>query len=65
MSVDFPRAWQIARAAPWVAHDPRCSFRDTHGCFLCDCQVLTEHPEYQDDVLHGVDGTVLGVDGQS
>ena len=53
MSVDFPRAWQIARATPAEDHDPRCSYAQTSGAILCDCRVLTEHPEYLDDVLQG------------
>lgn len=54
MSVDFPRAWQIARAVPPAEHPhPKCSFRQTGGGLLCDCEVLTEHPEYVEaDVLH-------------
>lgn len=56
MSVDFPRAWQIARMALMEDHDPECSFRQTDGAVLCDCHVLTEHPEYKDDVLQGKDG---------
>jgi hypothetical protein len=56
MSIDFPRAWQIARAADWNEHDPTCSYRTERGALLCDCHVITEHPEYLDDVLQGVDG---------
>lgn len=40
-------------------HDPRCSFRQEKGGILCDCAVLTEHPEYADGVLHTTDGEVL------
>jgi hypothetical protein len=45
-AIDFPRAWEIARAAPMAEHDPRCSFRQCDGAMLCDCPVLTAHPEY-------------------
>ncbi len=51
MSVDFPRAWEIARAVTPAEHDWRCSFALTAGAILCDCHVLTQHPEYTDDVL--------------
>lgn len=51
MSVDYPRAWEIARAAPFEKHHPKCSYRKTAGGFLCDCAVLTEHLDYKDDVL--------------
>ena len=44
--MDFPRAWEIARAAPLDKHHERCSFRQTGGALLCDCEVLTKHPEY-------------------
>ena len=51
MSIDFPRAWEIARAAPAEQHHQQCSFRQTSGAVLCDCAVVNEHPEYLDDVL--------------
>ena len=51
MSVDFPRAWQIARTVSAASHDPECSYALTHGAILCDCHVLTAHPDYVDDVL--------------
>ena len=44
--MDFPRAWEIARAEPIEAHDPRCSYARTTGALLCDCRVLTKHEEY-------------------
>lgn len=44
--VDFPRAWQIARSVPPQQHPhPKCSFRQTDGALLCDCDVLYKHPE--------------------
>jgi len=52
MSVDFPRAWQIAHEAPMDKHVPLCSFRQTNGGVLCDCDVLYNHPEVKDDVMH-------------
>lgn len=51
MSVDYPRAWQIARASD--EHVPACSFRVTGGALLCDCDVLWDHPEFLDDAMHG------------
>ena len=56
MSVDFPRAWEIARATPMEQHHPECSFRQTSGAILCDCAVINEHPEYLDDVLQTAGG---------
>ena len=44
--MDYPRAWQIAREAPMDRHHPKCSFRQTAGGLLCDCDVITKHPEY-------------------
>ena len=60
MSVDFPRAWEITRTVPAIEHDPRCSYARTVGGMLCDCWVLTSHPEHEDpDVKYGTDGVVL------
>lgn len=56
MSVDYPRAWEIARASALEEHSPECSYRQTGGGILCDCRVLTEHPEYSDDVLQTAGG---------
>lgn len=56
MSVDFPRAWEIARATKRNKHHPECSYRTQRGGYLCDCEVLTEHPEYKDNVLQGAGG---------
>lgn len=44
--IDYPRAWEIARSAPMSEHDLRCSYRQCDGGMLCDCPVLTAHPEY-------------------
>jgi hypothetical protein len=51
MSVDYPRAWEIARAAPLESHHSKCSFSVSKGGILCDCDVVYRHPEYLDDVL--------------
>lgn len=60
MSVDFPRAWEIARAVPTEVHDPQCSYAQTASGMLCDCWVLTKHAEYLDDsVMHGAGGVVI------
>lgn len=56
MSVDVPRAWEIARATPDESHDPRCSYRQSRGGLLCDCEVLTEHREFRDTVLQTYGG---------
>jgi len=51
MSIDYPRAFEIARAAPMEAHHKDCSYRICRGGLLCDCDVIYQHPEYLDDVL--------------
>jgi hypothetical protein len=56
VSVDFPRAWEIARAAPAERHHPECSFRQTGGAILCDCAVVNNHPETLADQLHTAGG---------
>ena len=45
--MDFPRAWQISRATHESFHHIDCSYRKTHGGLLCDCHILTKHPEYE------------------
>ncbi len=57
MSVDYPRAWEIARATRAENHHEDCSFAQTHGAILCDCDVLTEHPEFKDDILQMAAGS--------
>ncbi|WP_326646669.1 hypothetical protein OG884_18725 [Streptosporangium sp. NBC_01755] len=47
--MDFPTAWEIARATPVAEHDPDCSYALHNGGFLCDCHVLTRHPQYLAD----------------
>lgn len=44
--MDYPRAWEVARAVEPEYHHNECSFNVTNGAMLCDCKVLTEHPEY-------------------
>lgn len=56
MSMDFPRAWQLCRATPAEQHHERCSYR-TDG-LLCDCEVVMQHPEKLDDVIHTLDGEI-------
>ena len=45
--MDFPRAWEIARATPVTDHHVDCSYYQAG--MLCDCKVLTDHPEYKKD----------------
>lgn len=61
MALDFPRAWQIARAAPADAHHPKCSFAQTGGAFLCDlgCPVIADNAEFKCPAMHGADGKVV------
>lgn len=62
MSLDFPRAWQIASAAPLEAHHPECSYVQTTGALLCDlaCPVIADSPEFQCSVMHVRDGVAVG-----
>jgi hypothetical protein len=60
MSIDFPRAWQIARASNMEEHHEQCSYRQTEGVVLCDCDVIHEHPEYLDDILQTENGVPYG-----
>lgn len=59
MSVDIPRAWQIARSQPINLHEEKCSHRQMGERFLCDCEILTSHPEYQDGETHTAIGKIL------
>ncbi len=45
--MDFPRAWEITKASKNEDHHIDCSWRQAG--LLCDCKVLTEHPEYLED----------------
>jgi hypothetical protein len=47
--MDFPTAWDIAQKIEPKDHHPRCSFALTNGAILCDCAVLTRHPQYVAD----------------
>lgn len=61
MSLNFPRAWELARAAPPAAHDPLCSYVQTSGALLCDltCPVISESLEFACEALHGKGGAVV------
>ncbi len=59
MSVDFPRAWELAAATRLAEHHPKCSYRQTGRALLCDCDVLSQHPETVDTVMHGRGGGVI------
>jgi hypothetical protein len=62
MALDFPRAWELARAAEPGAHHPQCSYLATepHGAFLCDevCPVIADAPEFQCAAMHSRGGQV-------
>lgn len=60
MSVDFPRAWEIAAAAAPEYHHNDCSFNVSGGGVLCDCDVLNKHPEHMDAInLFGAGGVLI------
>lgn len=66
MSIDYPRAWEIAQAAPIAKHDPKCSYAQTGGALLCDCDVVFQHPETLDeDVLYTASGKPFRVEAKS
>lgn len=59
MALDFPRAWQLARAAAITDHSPQCSFVVSDGGVLCDCHVLYQHQEYLDKFhLYSAEGVI-------
>lgn len=47
--MDFPQAWAYVRERAVERgtdeHDPLCSFRQTDGALLCDCDVLWDEYE--------------------
>lgn len=58
MSVDFPRAWEIARATGREYHHNKCSYNT--DLMLCDCNVLMNHPEQVDkNKFYGAGGVVI------
>ena len=61
MSLDFPRAWELARAAAPEAHHPECSYMQSNGGLLCDlaCPVIADAAEFQCGALHGKGGKVV------
>ena len=56
MSLDFPRAWEIAKATAFDFHDTACSFKATKGGVLCDCHVINQHPEKTSETFYGRGG---------
>ena len=58
MACDIPRAWEIAKATRVRDHDPGCAYQQSIGVLLCDCTVLTSHPEYTAPVLYTRSGAV-------
>lgn len=63
MALDFPRAWELARAAAATAHDLRCSYLQTSGALLCDtaCPVIAHSTEFQCAAMHGVGGGIINM----
>lgn len=61
MAIDFPRAWELARAALGHIHHPRCSYRQSSGALLCDlaCPAIADTPEFRCPALHGSGGKVI------
>lgn len=42
LTLDYPTAWMIARSVPMKEHHERCSFAQTDGGCLCDCDVINK-----------------------
>lgn len=60
MTIDFSRAWEIARTVEPEYHHNKCSFNVTNGGVLCDCDVINKHPELLDKSnFYGVGGVVI------
>jgi hypothetical protein len=36
--IDYPTAWELVNTP--LEHHPRCSFEQTNGALLCDCDAL-------------------------
>lgn len=49
-TVDIPLGWRVARAYTFDEHDPKCSYVQHRGGFLCDCHIL--FPGHHDQVQH-------------
>ena len=59
MSLDFPRAWQIAGQTDSAYHHNDCSYNKTSGALLCDCNIINKHPEMLDkSILYTTDGKI-------
>jgi len=65
VALDFPRAWELARAAPAAAHHPECSYAQTNGALLCDlgCPVIADSPEFRCLAFHGAGGQIISESG--
>ena len=61
MSIDFPRAWQIAAESHVPEHDAKCSYLQTAGGILCDCGVISNHPETLSKNFYGKDGKIIKI----
>lgn len=60
MSIDIPRAWEIARSVSPEYHHNACSFNVTNGGVLCDCDVIYKHAEYLDKAnFYGSHGVII------
>lgn len=65
MSLDFSRAWEISRAVPKSDHATLCSFTQSDGGLLCDCDVLMGHREVLcNRFFYGSGGLVLEYNGK-
>lgn len=64
MALDYPRAWELARAAAPEAHDLDCSFTQTSGALLCDlsCPVIADSPEFLCAAMHGAGGSLIRIE---
>lgn len=66
MSIDFPRAWEIAKTVAPEYHHNDCSFNVTKGTILCDCDIVYKNAEYLDkDNFYSRGGIVIEPTSQS
>ena len=49
------------RGSPPEYHHNKCSFNQTDGVILCDCDILMKHPETWDSVMHNARKTPKGI----
>ena len=63
VSINYPRAWELAGEIDLAVHHPKCSYRQTSGALICDCHVLYQHPETLAlGIMYGAGGVIILTD---